>query len=296
MRKLPPLKALESFETTARLGTVREAAADLCVTPSAVSHQIAKLEAQLGKALFYRRQQRLFLSDAGHNFLQQIEQAFDRIEEATLDLMDSREVEQLSIAMPPTFMAMWLIPKLATFRQKYPQYDLRLSDRLTLDGYEDRVDCGIEYRLGKSKHLYTVMLFEDEIVPLASPELCQSEELQNIDDLQGQTLIMTELRLTSWRVLLADKPWLKNNPVLSVRYSYQAFNAAVHGLGIALGNRHNAEHFIRNGLLSIPFEINRRQLPAAPQYFFSCRENNLSLPKVQAFKVWLIDTLNAGKT
>ncbi len=296
MRKLPPLKALESFETTARLGTVRAAATDLCVTPSAVSHQIAKLEEQLGKALFYRRQQRLILSDAGHNFLQQIEQAFDRIEEATLELMDSREAEQLSITMPPTFMAMWLMPKLATFRQKYPQYDLRLTDRLTLDKYEDRVDCGIEYRLSESRHLYTERLFEDEIVPLASPELCQRAELHSINDLQGLTLILTEMRLTSWRVLLADKPWLKNNPVLSVRYSYQAFNAAIHGLGIALGNRHNAEHFISNGLLSIPFEINRRQLPAAPQYFFSCREKNQSLPKVQAFKEWLRDTIEADTT
>jgi LysR family glycine cleavage system transcriptional activator len=296
MRTLPPLKALESFEATARLGTVRKAAADLCVTPSAVSHQIAKLEAQLGKALFHRRQQRLYLSDAGRNFLQQVEPAFDRIEEATLDLIDSREVEQLSIAMPPTFMAMWLIPKLEVFRRKFPQIDLRLIDRLTLDEYEDRVDCGIEYRLNASRHLYSEKLFEDQIVPLASPGLCRRENIGGIDDLQNQTLIMTELRLTSWRVLLANKPWLKNCPVLSMRYSYHAFNAAVHGLGVALGNRHNAEHFIRNGLLIIPFEIDRGQLPSLPQYYFSCREQNRSIPKVQAFQAWLRESINASNS
>ena len=294
MRTLPPLKALESFEATARLGTVRKAAADLCVTPSAVSHQIAKLEAQLGKALFHRRQQRLYLSDAGHNFLQHVEPAFDRIEEATLDLMDSREAEQLSIAMPPTFMAMWLMPKLEVFRRKFPQIDLRLIDRLTRDEYEDRVDCGVEYRLNASRQRYSEKLFEVEIVPLASPELCRRENITEIDSLQNQTLIMTELRLTSWRVLLANKPWLKNCPVLSMRYSYHAFNAAVHGLGVALGNRYNAEHFIRNGLLIIPFEIDHGQLPSIPQYFFSCREQNRSIPKVQAFQAWLRESINAS--
>ena len=293
MRDLPPLKSLESFEATARLGTVRKAAEDLCVTPSAISHQISKLEAQLGRVLFYRRQQRLQLTDAGRNFLQQIEQAFDRIEEATLELRDSRETEQLSIAMPPTFMAMWLMPKLAEFRRLYPRYDLRLVDRLTLDDYQDRVDCGIEYRPGEAAHWYTEKLFEDDIVPLASPALSRKAVLNDIDDLQGQSLIMTELRLTSWRVLLSEKVWFKNCPILSVRYSYQAFNAAIHGLGIAIGNRRNAGYFIHNGQLEIPFEISPKRLPATPHYYFSCLEKNCNLPRVQAFRGWLraaIDT------
>ena len=104
MRKLPPLKALESFEATARLGTIRDAADDLCVTPSAISHQIAKLEDHLGSALFHRRQRRLILTDAGRNYLQQVEQVFDRLEEATFDVTGRRVAETLSVSMPPSFM------------------------------------------------------------------------------------------------------------------------------------------------------------------------------------------------
>lgn len=291
MRKLPPLKALESFEATARLGTIRDAADDLCVTPSAISHQIAKLEDHLGKALFHRRQRRLILTDAGRNYLQQVGQVFDRLEEATFDVTGRRAAETLSVSMPPSFMALWLMPKLAEFRARHPGIDLHFSDRLTLEGIEDQVDCGIEYRLAPARTLRSKKLLDDEIVPLASPAFVEQHGIAGLEDLRGLPLIMTEMRLTSWRALLGHMPWALECPELSVSYSYQAFYAATHGLGVALGNRLNAQHFLQTGTLAIPFKIDRRDLPGAPQYYFSATPAGLQLPKVVAFRDWLVEAI-----
>ena len=287
MRKLPPLNALSSFEATARLGTVRAAADALCVTPSAVSHQIALLEDRLGLSLFRRQNRRLILSEEGRAYLAQVGQAFDRLEEATADLSERRMREKLIIALPPSFTALWMMPRLATFRTQNPDLDLQFEDHLTLEDCVDQVDCGIEYRLAPSRDWHSENLFEDEIVPLASPALIDRDKIRSLEDLAGQTLIITERRMISWRALVADREWFQDCSLISVRYSYQAFSAALYGQGIALGNRHNAAHYIEQGQLAIPFEIDRTGLPSSPGYYFSCRTRNRDLPKVQAFRDWL---------
>ena len=287
MRRLPPLNALTAFEATARLGTVRAAADQLCVTPSAVSHQIAHLEDRLGTKLFLRQHKRLLLTEAGSNYLAQVEQAFDRLEEATADVVEDRGREILKIALPPSFTALWMMPRLADLRAALPGMDLQFLDFLTLDDCEDRVDCGVEYRLAAPKDRYSEILFDDELVPLASPDLVAQAGIQSMADLAGQTLIVTERRLISWAALAGGAGWIEDCPTLSVRYSYQAFNAAIFGQGVALGNRHNAAHFIENGQLVVPFEIDRTGLPSSPRYYLSCRTGKRDLPKVAAFFDWM---------
>ncbi|RED48519.1 LysR substrate-binding domain-containing protein [Aestuariispira insulae] len=287
MRRLPPLNALTAFEATAQLGTVRAAADQLCVTASAVSHQIAHLEERLGVKLFLRQHRRLVLTEAGRNYLAQVEQAFDRLEEATADVIEDRSRDSLKIALPPSFTALWMMPRLSGLRAALPDLDLQFHDHLTMDACEDQVDCGVEYRLAPPKDRFSEILFADELVPLASPDLLSGNRLVGLSDLAGQTLIVTEQRLTSWAALAGGADWYRACPTISVRYSFQAFNAAMFGQGIALGNRQNAAHFIESGKLVVPFEIDRAGLPSSPRYYLSCRNRHRDLPKVQGFFDWM---------
>jgi len=282
MRKLPPLYSLQCFEATARLGTVREAANRLCISPSAVSHQIAKLEDYLDTLLFHRQHKRLILTDAGYNYLKQIEQALECIEEATWNSLERTKAEQLILSLPPSFSTLWLIPKLDEFMQSCPDVNIKMMDNLTIDECLDDVDCGIEYRFSPASDRFSEKLFDDEIIPLASPAFVHANELQCLDDMKGKTLIITERRFNSWKVVLKDYDWIGKCRVISVRYTYQALNAAVLGLGVALGNRHNAKQFIDDGKLVSPFEISFDE-SRGPAYFFSCKKESLLKPKEKNF-------------
>lgn len=290
MRKLPPLHALNCFEVTAKVGTVREAASLLCISPSAVSHQIAKLEAYLQSPLFHRVNKRLQLTDTGYNYLQQIERALTYIEEATWDSLNRKPSEQLTISVPPSFSSLWLLPKLRSFSPDNQDINICLKDHLTMDKCLDSVDCGIEYRFSAAKDRFSKVLFEDEVMVLANPEYVSNHKIGKINDLEGKCLILTERRFHSWRAILKEHNWLEKCQIISVRYTYQALNAAIAGLGIALGNRQNAEHFISQKLLVSPFEID---IPdhKSPKYYFSCQTDALQHPKVSGFYHWLKSNL-----
>ncbi|NQV22174.1 MAG: LysR family transcriptional regulator [Rhodospirillales bacterium] len=289
MRNLPPLAALRAFEATARLGGAKAASEELLVTQPAISHHLAKIEDFLGAKLFHRRNKRLFLTDAGRDYLNRITPAFDRIEEATRDTTRFSKADALSVATPPSFLGHWLMPKLKDFLSHQPNIDLRFVNRLTVDDESDAVDCAIEYRLQPSKDRVSTRLFDDHIVPLAAPDLVAEKNLKTVDDLAGITLIETERRVVSWLTVLRDRPWLSAQRFLTVPYSHHAFDAASRGMGVALGNYHNAQTHIESGRLTNPFVLPRAMVPPEPRYFFSASKIRSDEPKVQAFRSWILE-------
>ncbi|MET4692531.1 LysR family transcriptional regulator [Endozoicomonas lisbonensis] len=292
MRRLPPLNAVHYFEITASCGSIREAARELCISPSAVSHQIAKLEQFLDCALFHRVNGRLLLSDAGKKYLGHVKRAFSQIESATWDAYENRKSEQLVIASPPSFSSLWLLPNLSDFLRDTPQLNIKLIDKLTIADCENDVDCGIEYRFNTVHDRFSEKLFNDDIVPLASPGMVKSCRLDSMDRLRGLTLIVTERRFFSWKAILSQYNWLDTCRVISVKYTHQALSAAVHGHGVALANRHNSEELVRKGHLQIPFSIDFDR-SKAPSYYFSCKNKDIYTPKVNQFYLWLKNTLKA---
>ena len=119
MRNLPPFKALSAFEATARLGGVRAAADELAVTQSAVSHQLANLESHLRTPLFHRQGKRLVLTDTGRDYLNRIGPVLDHLEEATFEAANHSRIETLTVSAPPSFLAMWLLPRIAGFTARH---------------------------------------------------------------------------------------------------------------------------------------------------------------------------------
>lgn len=289
MRRLPPMNSLIAFEAAARLGGVRAASDELNVTQSAVSHQIANLESYLQTSLFHRKSKRLFLTDVGKDYLKQIEPVLDGIERASADAARLAFRETLTVAAPPSFTVTWLLPRLGKFMDAHPNLNIRLLERMQLDLDEKDIDCAIEYRFQASKDLQSVLLLPDEVVPIASPHLVKMHKIRSIENLRGISLIETARRLISWRAILGSQSWYKAQRIISVSYSLHAFQAAELSLGIAMGNRYNAEKYIKEGLLCIPFEFKSGTVPPTPRYFISCIAHKANLPKVAAFSDWVIN-------
>lgn len=295
MYKFPPLYALRVFEAVARLGGVRQAAQELCVTPPAVSHQLAKLEEYLESPLFIRKGRALLLTEIARDYLTEIRPSLQAIGRATAIASQKKNRETLTVAAPPSLTTKWLIPRLANFFDACPQYDVRLLDRMTLEPEEKGIDIAIEYRFEEDPHFTTRLLLNDEIVALASPDYAAKHNLKNIEGLRGLTLIETERRLNSWKSILASFTWVKDQPFLSVGYSLHAFEAAAQGLGVALGNRINAEGMLANGELCIPFDIDDSQLPPLPRYFLSIPPHKERWARVASFVEWLEQELKVEK-
>ncbi|GAA3555092.1 LysR substrate-binding domain-containing protein [Marinobacter xestospongiae] len=287
MYKFPPLYALRVFEAVARLGGVRMAAQELCVTPPAVSHQLAKLEEYLESPLFIRKGRTLLLTEVARDYLTEIRPSLLAIGRATAIASQKKNRETLTVAAPPSLTTKWLIPRLARFSEAFPQYDVRLLDRMILAPEEKGIDIAIEYRFEEDPHFTTRLLLNDEVVALTSHEYAHKHDLRSIEDLRGLTLIETERRLNSWKSILADFPWVKDQPFLSVGYSLHAFEAAAQGLGVALGNRINAEGMLESGELCVPFEIDETQLPPLPRYFLSIPPHKERWARVATFVDWL---------
>jgi LysR family transcriptional regulator, glycine cleavage system transcriptional activator len=285
MRPLPPLNSIKAFEVAARLGGVRLAAAELNVSQSAVSRHISNLEAFLQAELFERRGKKIVLTQTGREYLQQLEPALDAISRASQVAARHQPRRHLVVSAPPTFISNWIMPRLHRFLAQEPELDIRFLANLTMPEENEQIDCGIEYRFDPSPRLQSQILLRDENVVLASPAYISAYSIACLQDLRGCTLIETERRLVSWAEVLKPFAWAQK--LISVSLSSHAFEAARHGLGVALANRHNATSLIADGALAVPFVLDTEGLAPTPRYFFSTSGNKPNLPKVQAFSDWL---------
>ncbi len=287
MRPIPPLNSIKAFEVAARLGGVRLAAEELNVSQSAVSRHISNLEIYLETELFERRGKRIILTETGREYLQQLEPALDTISRASQIAARHKPRGYLTISAPPTFVSNWIMPRLHRFLAEKPDLNLRFLAHLTMPEDNAEIDCGVEYRFEPSPRLLSHVLLPDEIVVLAAPSYVSAYAIQSLKDLRGCTLIETERRLVSWSDVLKVYPWAQKQRMISVSLSSHAFEAARHGLGVALANRHNAMNLILTGELTIPFVVDAVEIPPVPRYFFSVTEQKAHDANVRAFGDWL---------
>src|SRR5688572_12014385 len=128
--RLPPLNALKAFEAAARHLSVKKAAAELSVTPAAVSHQIKALEEYLGVQLFHRQSRALELTEAARACLPKLREGFDNLAQAVERLRAHKGGGALLVSAAPSFAARWLMPRLHRFLAAHPDVDVRISARL----------------------------------------------------------------------------------------------------------------------------------------------------------------------
>jgi DNA-binding transcriptional LysR family regulator len=166
--RLPPLHALAAFEAAARLGGFAPAAAELCITPSAVSHRIRQLEAQLGEALFERSPGGVRLSEAGARHLGSVREAFDKLAQLAQGGAAPAPA-RLRVGAPPTFARNLLIPRLPDFYRQWPDIEIEVAVQAPLQDKPPRHDVDIRFGNGRFDERPATRLFEDRLLVLATP-------------------------------------------------------------------------------------------------------------------------------
>jgi len=291
MRRLPPLGALRAFEAAARHLSFTRAAAELCVTQAAISHQVRQLEDWLGMRLFARKGHALTLTSGGGSYLTELTQLFDGLAEATARL-HGRPQNTLRITALPSFASRWLLPRLGDFRTRYPDIELKLTAAATLWSHtDDSFDIGIRSGLGRWPGFKADLIAREFLSPLCSPVL--SAQLTEPADLRDVTLLHDEPK-GAWRT------WFEYAGVTPPRRaSGVVFNdagmvlqAAVEGQGVALGRLMLAAEDLAAGRLEQPFELT---VPNDYSYWLAYPRASAGRPEVAAFRAWLLEQARAWR-
>jgi LysR family glycine cleavage system transcriptional activator len=295
MTRLPPLKALQAFESAARHLSFTAAATELNVTPGAISQQIRLLEEFLELKLFRRLNRAIALSDDGQLFLPLIAGGFDQFREAVNLLRQRRSEGPLTITSAPSFISKWLIPRLASFKALHPDIDVRIdtSDRLVDFTHED-IDVGIRFGDGEYPELATVFLFSFDLIPVCSPELLRCDkQLKEVSDLKDFTLLHSNYDEVDpgwpdwamWlKVVEADD--VDAGHGIYFNQSDQLFQAALDGQGVALLANVMADPEVAAGRLVQPFST---RLPVHMNYHLVTSPQKAGIDKVRAFREWILD-------
>lgn len=288
-RRLPPLNGLRAFEAAARHLSFTRAASELNVTQAAISHQIRMLEDRLGVKLFVRRNRTVLLSEAGQAYLPALRDAFDLIDQATDRLLRRDEGGPLVISSTASFATKWLVPRLSSFQSLHSEIEVQLSTSFELvDFQRDAVDAAIRWGLGKWPGLHVERLFTQDLFPVCAPAMAKGRAgLKHPSDLARVTLLHTTTARDDWRL------WLTAAGVRGVDASrgpvfdqlLTALQAAIDGVGVALGQTQLVERDIAAGRLVRPFELS---LPIEAAYYFVCPPAALKRRKVKAFHDWML--------
>ncbi|MGM5024043.1 transcriptional regulator GcvA [Tardiphaga sp. 367_B4_N1_1] len=258
---IPPLNPLHVFDVAARHLSFTRAAAELRVTQPAISRQITTLESFLGIRLFERDRHGLRLTSEGEEFQRQIAPAFRIIANATSGVMATGKAEPLKIRVYTTFAAKWLIPRLPSFYVAYPNIKLNISNVVApIDFQKDKVDLAVQFGAGKWPGVETELLFKDIIQPLCSPKLLKRARLAELDDLSKVQLLHSHYRSADWPdwLMAVKRPDLLTDPGMSFPSSVLTYQAAIEGVGVAVGQLFLLRNEIRDGtlvpLFDAPFE------------------------------------------
>ena len=274
--RLPSVNALRAFVAAARHSSFKKAAAELHVTPAAVSHQVKALEEELGITLFRRFANGLALSPQGASLLPGLERGFEQLASAVDALRQSVEPNRLDVAVAPSFAARWLLPRLQGFIERHPEIDVRISATESLIERDavGRAPTGVDAP-AEEQHGVAIAFGRGDypgyrVEPLISPQLALfcapkmlkgKHPLKHPDDLRHQTLLHDDTPFFShdtsnWNVWFehaSPGAFASAKRVVHVSHAVLALDAAVDGLGVALSLAPLALLDVRAGRLVVPF-------------------------------------------
>lgn len=289
MRQLPFLNGIKAFEAAARCGGFAAAAAELNVSPAAVSRLVRLLEARLGTALFERRANGLVVTAAGRAYQAGLTPLFDALASLTAQVTAQAERRMLTVGVGPTFAVRWLIPRLADFQRHEPEIEVRFTTGGAAAPFADDWTCGVSLGDGDWPGLIAEQLFAADLQPVCAPRL--AARLRRPADLKGPSLLRVAHAPDDWPI------WLQAAGAERIQargpafdYYGQALQAAADGVGVAMGIRPYIDDDIRARRLVAPFALT---VPKGRQWYLVYRAYRRDQPDFIAFRRWLIGAARA---
>jgi LysR family glycine cleavage system transcriptional activator len=279
------LGGLRAFEAAARHLSFTKAAAELHVTQAAISHQIRELEEELGERLFVRLNRALRLSEAGALMLPHVRDGFAQLRQGVERLRELGRGGVLTLTAPPSFAGAWLVPRLRRFQAAHPEIEVHLlAGTRLLDLAREGVDVGIRYGRGNWPGLHVERLLSDDLFPVCNPALAAG--LADPKDLARLQLLHVENFPDDWRRWLSAAGLGEIDPERGSWFDtvHAVYDAAVSGMGVAMGRPSLVAEFLADGRLVKPFTI---ELPAEVAYYLVSPPASLASPRVAAFSAWL---------
>lgn len=282
-----PLRAIVVFDVVARCRSLSKAAAELFVTPSAVSQQIHALEVHLGTTLLAKAGRGVVLTEAGERYFEMISADIERITEATQRIRGFRSRSVLTVRTTPTLGNKWLLPRLRGFLDAHPDVELRLNGTTEpTDFSREAVDLEIRHGEGRWPGMFVEGLAEEAFVPVCSPAYAGTATMAAAD-LPGHRLIHSvkaQVQWSQWFALAGAMPELEWRRLLFDR-SHMAIDAAVDGLGVALESTLMMWRELRDGSLVCPV-VQPPRVTLTTQWIV-CPFDHLHRPQVRHFLEWL---------
>jgi LysR family glycine cleavage system transcriptional activator len=287
--RTPSLKAIKTFQIAAKHSSFAVAADELCITPSAVSHQIKTLETQLGLPLFSRSARALALTDAGARYLEQIDDLFTRLDSVTEQLRARYGRDSVRLHVPAYFASEMLLPRLSEFSKLHDGIDLRIETQ----GVHGRThaaeaDISIVVGAGPWNGLIAHPLFAQTMVPAGSPKLLAERPVLRHEDLNQHTLLVHEARRDDWDRWAAAVGIRNLQPAQIVRIDSMsaATRAAEKSIGIALLPAQLSRRKFESGRLVRVFAD---ELVTHEEYTLLVRTEDENRDDIRALCAWLME-------
>lgn len=289
--RLPPLNSLRLFEASARLLSFKNAAEELLVTPSAVSHGIQSLEEWLGTPLFLRTTKGLVLSEAGSAYVPIVSQALELLANGSARIASKANAGQLLISSAPTFAARWLLPRLQKFRALHP--DVRVVIDTIFERSElSEAEADIAIRMGRGNWQGVVAdrLMAEDMSPVCSPMI--RDRVEGLTDIEQAPLIHVSTVTEDWAAWAAatGRPALDPNKGLQFDTIQMAFEAARQGLGVAIGRKPLVNAELAAGSLVEIWE----PVASNTSYWLVSAESRADDPRIAAFRTWILEEIKAA--
>ena len=295
---IPGTSALKVFDAASRHLNFSRAAAELGLTPAAVSHQIKETEDHLGMALFIRNSRSIRLTEAGVVFHEAAVEALDGLARAVIRAKKlARGIAQLKLTMDGTFASKWMVPRLDRFRSQCPGIDLRFDISSDLRDFDqDDVDVAIRFGTGRYPGIATHRLFDNVIFPVCSPRLLKSgPPLEKPSDLLKHTLVHIEwsrqgVTWPNWRMWMAAAGVEDFDDSRCLLFTDSSFviQAAVEGNVVALCDFSMVANDLSEGRLVRPFDLG---IKVTPEYAYHLAYPAVAADdlRIAAFRDWILE-------
>jgi LysR family glycine cleavage system transcriptional activator len=287
--RLPPLPALRLFEAAGRLKSFKLAAAELNLTPSAVSHAIVGLEETLGSRLFVRGARGLALTPAGTDYLAYVSEALSLIAVGTQRLPGRQAERAIAVSAAPVFAARWLLPRLGRFTARWPRVGVTVDTSRRQVGFPvDGFDFAIRMSRAPGRSLSSVKLLQEEFVPVCSPAYRSTiVDADGAIDWRRARLIHLATASEDWQSWLEARGLCGIETKGGLRFDTAelAYGAAAAGLGIAVGRRPLVDRELESGAL---VRLVEQPVAAETAYWLVSAEESHRRPELRDFKRWLV--------